>query len=182
MWSVRKLFSLMVIGAAAATSLSPATVLAATEVEKTEIETHCVVYVMSQARDGEFRTSDPNCYPTKQEAARAAAEPFFGPQAADIDTQAFAMASFTLGIHYDGYNGSGSSITVVGTSCSGGYWNTPAWFDNRETSAYNGCYRLRHYDKPYKSGSGTNTYGAGTTDNLSSWMNNRTESVAYFSS
>lgn len=181
MWSIRKLYSLMVVAAIAAATLTPSAA-AARGVEVTEIETHCVVRITAQAEDGEFQMSSPECHPTKKEAAQAAAEPFLNPQAADLGSRVFAMSSFTLGIHYDGYNGSGSSITVVGSSCSGGYWNTPTWFDNRETSTYNGCYRLRHYDKPGKSGYYTNTYGAGTTDNLSSWMNNRTESVAYFSS
>ncbi|MCP3974786.1 MAG: hypothetical protein GY720_09860 [bacterium] len=181
MWSIRKSYSLIVIAAVAAATLTP-TAAAARGAEVTEIEIHCVVYVTSQAEDGEYRMSSPECHPTKEEAARAAAEPFLRPQAADLDSGIFAMSSFTLGIHYDGSNGSGSSIRVVGTSCTGGHWNTPHWFDNRESSSCNGCYRLRHYDKPAKKGSGTNTYGAGTTDNLASWMNNRTESVAYFSS
>jgi hypothetical protein len=140
-----------------------------------------VVYVVGQAEDGKLATSAPDCYETKTEAAMAAAGTLQS-RTADLDSFAMAGSTFTLGRHYNGYNGTGSSITVVGSSCTGGYWNTPTWFDNRTTSSYNGCGRLRHYDKPGKHGSSTNTYGAGTTDNLSSWMNNRTESVAYYSS
>lgn len=142
-------------------------------------ESHCVVYIVGQAEDGKLTTSQPNCFDTKSAAAMAAAGALQS-TTAGLDSFAFAGSTFTLGIHYDGYNGSGSSITVVGSSCTGGYWNTPTWFDNRITSSYNGCARLRHYDKPGKSGTFTNTYGAGTTDNLAAWMNNRTESVAYY--
>ena len=144
-------------------------------------ESHCVVYVVGQAEDGKLTTSNPDCYGTKAEAATAASGGLVA-EHSGLDSFAMAGSTFTLGRHYDGYNGTGSSITVVGSSCTGGYWNTPSWFDNRITSSYNGCGRLRHYDKPGKRGSSTNTYGAGTTDNLAAWMNNRTESVAYYSS
>lgn len=144
-------------------------------------ESHCVVHVVGQAEDGKLTMSDPDCYKTKAEADMAASGGLVA-RTTGLDSFAMAGSTFTLGRHYDGYNGTGSSITVVGSSCTGGYWNTPSWFDNRITSSYNGCGRLRHYDKPGKSGSSTNTYGAGTTDNLAAWMNNRTESVAYYSS
>ena len=90
-------------------------------------------------------------------------------------------AWFTLGIHYDGYGGSGSSITIKGSSCSGGYWNASGWWRNRISSSYNGCYHLKHHDKPNKIGSTYHTYGTYQIDNIGSWMNNRTESVSYWS-
>ena len=169
---------LLMSAATAVTVLAPATAAAKTG---SPTEAHCVVYVVGQAEDGKMTLSEPDCHDTKAKAALDASGLL---QIGESGPGSFAMAgsTFTLGIHYDGYNGSGSSITVVGSSCTGGYWNTPTWFDNRITSSYNGCGRLRHYDKPYRGGSSTNTYGAATTDNLSSWMNNRTESVAYFSS
>ncbi len=92
-----------------------------------------------------------------------------------------AVSSFTLGIHYDYSNGGGSSITVVGSSCTGGWWNTPSWFDNRESSSYNGCNRLKHWDYPNASGSYQSTWTVGQTDNLT-YMSNRVESVSYHSS
>ncbi len=91
------------------------------------------------------------------------------------------LSSFALGIHFDGANGSGSSITVTGAACSGGYWNTGSAWANRISSSYNGCGRLAHFDLPNKGGSVENTFGAGTTDNLGA-LNNQTESVAYHSS
>jgi len=178
---VRARLLLTVSAATAATVLIPAAAQAAAPLQATEIETHCVVQVVERAADGELFTSSPNCFPTVEEAAVAAATPMLRPQSVEMDSKTTAFSTFTLGIHYDGANGTGSSITVVGSSCTGGYWNTPGWFDNRITSSYNGCYRLRHYDRPGKRGSSTNTTGVGDTDNLAGWMNNRTESVAYFS-
>jgi len=155
---------------------------AGAKTELVEKEQHCVVYVTEKTGEGELKMSDPTCLASREAASELASRPIFKPQMADIDGMAYGFSNFTIGIHYNGSNGTGSSITVVGSSCTGGYWNTPGWFDNKESSAYNGCYRLRHYNNPNKSGMGANTYGAGTTDNLPSYMNNRTESVAYFSS
>ena len=166
--------------ALAATALSPAAA-GAKPAEPVELDVHCVVYVVDKAEDGELKMSDPECFSTEAAAAERAAQPILKPDLATLDGS-YTMSSWTIGKHYNGKNGTGSSITVVGSSCTGGYWNTPGWFDNKISSSYNGCYRLRHYDLPYKQGSGANTYGAGTTDNLPSYMNNRTESVAYFSS
>ena len=155
---------------------------AGAKAELKQKEKHCVVYVTEKTADGELRMSEPTCLASREAAAEFAARPVFKAQMADIDGMTFGFSNFTIGIHYNGSSGNGSSITVVGSSCTGGYWNTPGWFDNKESSVYNGCYRLRHYDKPNKSGSATNTYTAGQVDNIPGWMNNRTESVAYFSS
>lgn len=171
---------LLVIGMATALAVAaPANAGAAQAQEK---ETHCVVYVLDKTEDGELTMSAPTCALTREGAAELASRPIFKPQMADIDGMAYGYATFTIGIHYNGTGGTGSSITVVGSSCTGGYWNTPGWFDNKASSSYNGCYRLRHYDKPNKKGTVASTFGAGTTDNIPSFMNNRTESVAYFSS
>ena len=146
-----------------------------------EIEAHCVVYVVDKTADGELETTSPECFGTETEAMLSAATLA---DSADTGGGGFALSSstFVLGIHYDGQNGTGSSITVVGTSCTGGHWNTPGWFDNRISSSYNGCARLRHYNLPNKRGSGVNNYGAGDLDNVAGFMNNKTESVAYYSS
>ncbi len=146
---------------------------------------HCVVMVVGEKPGGELVVSDPDCYPTFSEAMSAASE---GTMDLAADTKgsvvfedgavAAAVASFTLGIHFDGYSGSGSSLTVAGSSCTGGYWNTPSYFDNVISSTYNGCPTLKHYDKAYASVYLQSTYGVGTTDNLGT-ANNRVESVSY---
>lgn len=91
------------------------------------------------------------------------------------------LSTFTLGTHFEGLNGTGSSISVVGGDCTGGYWNTGLTWANRISSSWNGCYRLRHYDLPNKSGPWVDLVGSGTK-NLPSIMNNKTESVAYLGS
>lgn len=151
------------------------------------IESHCVVEVIAETVEGEFITSDPRCFPTFGEAMQFASggvtqlrDSASGTIVFDDEAVAKAVSSFTLGIHFDGSNGTGSSISVVGSNCSGGWWNTSTSWDNRISSSFNGCYRLRHYDLPNKAGSYAETIGAGSTHNLPSWMNNRTESVAYY--
>ena len=151
-------------------------------------EEHCVVTVLDQDATGELRLSEPVCFDTFAESMSFASE---GTLQLDADTSgsalfsdesiAAAASTFTLGVHYDGYNGSGASISVVGSSCTGGYWNTSSSWDNRISSSWNGCYHLKHWDYPNMSGTSMHTYGVGQIDNLTSF-NNRTESVSYHSS
>ena len=140
---------------------------------------HCVVFVMDQMPDGELITSDPVCFDSAESAA-GFAEVGLG-AVTNLDGGVVASSTFTLGIHYSWFWGLGSSITVVGSSCGGGYWNTPSSWDNRISSSYNGCYRLKHWDNPNMSGPVESTIGTGGTHNLS-FMDNRTESVSYHSS
>lgn len=138
---------------------------------------HCVVFVTGQAADGELVVSKPDCFSSVILADTWAAAGSPG----ELDSQSdgvVAASTFVLGRHYDGFNGSGSSIGVVGSSCTGGYWNTGSSWANRISSSYNGCPKLAHYDYPNKGGSYEYTYGSGTIDNLS-FMNNDAESVAY---
>jgi hypothetical protein len=153
-----------------------------------DAEEHCVFLVTDQAPDGELTLAPLGCSPTFAEAMAVASG---GALSLSLDTPggavfsdtavAEAVSSFTLGIHFDGYNGTGSSITVVGTSCSGGWWNAPAWFNNLTSSSYNGCYRLAHYDYANLGGASAHTVGAGATHNLTTF-NNRTGSVQYLDS
>lgn len=138
-------------------------------------ETHCVIAVVPQEPSGRLRTEHLGCFFYPVEAQTAVAE-------LKSSRESLGLASFTLGIHYDGTNGTGSSITIVGSSCGGGYWNTGPTWANRISSSYNGCPRLRHYDLPSATGAYADTTGAGTTDNLPGALNNKTESVAYLSS
>lgn len=152
-------------------------------------ESHCVREVVGQKADGELILSEARCYSSFMLAALdvsggevvldhdATGEGLF-----DGGAEGSSLASFTLGIHFDGYNGSGSSISIVGTDCSGGWWNTGGSWANRISSSKNGCYRLTHHDYPNKVGDFESTVGAGATHNLSSSMNNKTESVSYWSS
>jgi len=152
-------------------------------------EVHCVVTTDGQRSDGELITIDTECFATFSDAMWAASD---GALVLASDAAASVLftdpgvservASFTLGIHFDGYSGTGSSITVVGDSCTGGHWNTPAWFDNKISSSYNGCARLKHFDFANASRYMASTTGVGTTDNLPDSANDKTESVSYHSS
>lgn len=147
-------------------------------------ETHCVAVVVGQEESGELVTTDPVCFETEGAARLWTSS---GLALASTSTSSFGddliqpLAIFTLGIHYDGFNGTGSSISVIGSSCTGGWWNTPIAWDNRISSSYHGCAALRHYDFANKGGSYQLTVGVGTTKNLS-LLNNRAESVSYSSS
>lgn len=149
-------------------------------------ETHCVVDVIGEKTSGELIVSEPRCYTTFSAAIEDASEgALVLPRSAtgavmfeDADV-AGAASSFTLGIHYDGYNGLGSSISISGTSCSGGWWNTGTTWHDRISSTYNGCARLRHYTNANMGGAYEDTKGAGTTDNLTVNLNNKADSVSY---
>lgn len=152
-------------------------------------ERHCVAAVTGQTAEGEILLSEETCYDTFAEVMTDLSA---GTVELPADTAASAVfddeligtlaTSFTLGIHYDYYGGGGSSISITGTACSGGYWNAYGFWSNRISSSFNGCYHLRHYDGYSKSGSSYNTYTGGQIDNIYGWMNNRTNSVAYLSS
>ncbi len=60
-----------------------------------------------------------------------------------------------------------------------GWWNTGTSWDDRISSTYNGCSRLRHYTNPNMGGASEDTKGAGTRDNLTSYLNNKADSVSY---
>lgn len=149
---------------------------------------HCVIEVIGQHDSGEFITTEPVCYDTFAEAIAHATGGEVVLDAATPGSVVFDPGFTTLsstslvGIHYDGYNGTGASISVAGSVCSGGYWNTTPSWDNRISSSWNGCPRLRHYDYANMGGSSGDTVGAGSTRNVPSWINNKAESVQYRSS
>lgn len=181
-----KLVSLLVMSA---TLLSAAVAGTPASANPVATETHCVVTVVGQLHDGELILDEPRCHPSLAEALLDASggtvrlDPgapgsmLFGGSGVDEGL----LASFTLGIHFDGINGSGSSISVVGSSCNGGWWNTGATWANRISSSWNGCYRLKHHDGPNKTGASESTLGIGATHNLSAALNNKAESVSYWS-
>lgn len=145
-------------------------------------ESHCVVVVIGQEESGELITTDPTCFGSEDMARVWASSSLVLTATAGLGADSIqALTTFTLGTHYDGFNGTGSSISIIGSSCTGGWWNTPPAWDNRISSSYHGCAALRHYDLPDKGGSVQLTTGAGTIKNLSS-LNNRTESVSYSAS
>ena len=128
-------------------------------------EQHCVVRVTSHDADGRLRTTEPTCAATRTDALRQAGVSL-SPAAAD----------HPIGIHYDGYGYTGSSLTVVGADCTGGWLNTPAGWSNRISSTMHGCPRIRHFDG-YNLVSPEQTTLAPGANLLA--MNNRTSSIQY---
>jgi len=150
---------------------------------------HCMAKIVDQRSDGELVTEKPVCFATFSEAMSYASD---GAVKLDADTPGSAVFEdevvgpladqFTLGIHFDLYGGYGLSIGIVGTICNGGYWNALGWWSNRVSSSFNGCHHLRHYDEASRVGSYFDTWTGGQIDNIATWFNNRTESVAYLAS
>jgi len=145
-------------------------------------ESHCVVVVIGQEESGELITTDPTCFGSEDMARLWASSGLALASTSGLgDDPIQALTTFTLGIHYDGFNGTGSSISIIGSSCTGGWWNTPLAWDNRISSSFHGCAALRHYDFANKGGAAQLTTGVGTIKNLNS-LNNRAESVSYSAS
>jgi len=87
-------------------------------------------------------------------------------------------SSNVIGRHYSGTRYSGSSITVVGTTCGGGVWYATGFWNNNIESTRNYCGSVgtRFYDSSSCSGSSR----LATSDQLTlGWMNNRTSCVRY---
>jgi hypothetical protein len=129
-------------------------------------EQHCVVRVTSHDADGRMRTTDPTCAATRTDALRKAG----------VSLAATAEADHPIGVHYDGFGYTGSSLTVVGADCTGGWLNMPAGWSNRISSTMHGCPRIRHFDG-YNLVSPEQTTLAPGANLLA--MNNRTSSIQY---
>lgn len=142
---------------------------------------HCVLHVVGQEDSGRFITDGPYCYPTLAEAlAEAGADvaprvAAGGVSAAEVDGIVGA-ASVTLGVHFDGANRTGSSITISGGDCNGGYVNLTSTWINRISSTSNSCDVVNFWDGYDKTGSYEGT--TPSTVNLGS-SNNLANSVGY---
>ena len=95
---------------------------------------------------------------------------------AGASERAAALATFAIGIHYDGGSFTGATMTVVGSNCSGGWLNVSAAWNNRISSTEHGCPRIRHYNGANLTGASQTTVAPG--GNLTS-LNNATTSIRY---
>ena len=141
-------------------------------------ESHCFVRVVGQERSGKFTTTAPECHTTFAEAATAAGVGLTKPASTE-EVQAYnaaAVATSVIGTHYSGANLTGSSFSVVGSDCAGGWLNTSAAWSNIISSTANGCYRIRHFDGPNLTGSVESTISVGGNLTI---LDNRTESIQY---
>ena len=135
----------------------------------TPAEEHCVLRVTGRADDGRLLTDDLVCAATRMEALDRSA-------ALRAPTATAAAADWAIGTHYDGPSYTGSSLTVVGADCTGGWLNMPAGWNNRISSTRHGCPRIRHCDGYYLSTPQQTTVAPGS--NLFS-LDNRTSSIQY---
>lgn len=147
------------IGAASAAVKSPPST-------PTSTAPHCLTRVTGKSASGELRLSTPACYATFADVLVRAGG---GGVVASSGT-------WIIGTHYDGANYTGSSISVQGSDCYGGYINLTGWWANRVSSTINGCPTVGHYYWPDLGGSSENTYGFG--GNLYT-LNNLSESISY---
>jgi hypothetical protein len=131
--------------------------------EEAEEEEHCVLVVLDQGPDGELRTADPVCGPTR-------------PGALQRVGTATLLADFPIGVHYDGAGFTGSSVTVMGSGCTGGWLNLPGSWNDRISSTLHGCPTIRHYQHVYLTPPSVTTWSPG--GNLGS-LSNEVSSIQY---
>jgi hypothetical protein len=145
-------------------------------------ERHCIIQITGQQADGEFVTAPQRCYSTA--AAALASVGLSGTselqaaEAQSLSGVASPLDDFIIGIHYDAFNWSGNSTTVVGSDCSGGWLNVSNAWNNRIRSTYNGCPRIRHFDGYNLTGTVEDSYSPG--GNLT-FMDRNTSSIQYTS-
>ena len=100
------------------------------------VEKHCVATVIGVV-DEVFQMGPETCFPTRAEAD--AYTPLIEVSATVSLTGGVEtlLASTTIGVHYTNSNYGGSSISIVGTTCSGGTWPaTGSWNNNIESSEH----------------------------------------------
>lgn len=145
---------------------------------------HCVVHVTGRQPTGELRVSAARCYDSFAGAMRAEGVDEWGPGAGEraaarsIGGEAGRL-SFTLATHFDrrGLDPSGGTTSTVGDSCSGGWLNASAAWNDRISSTSQGCPHVKHFSGANRTGSSHTTAGSG--GNLSAGLDNRTSSIQY---
>lgn len=129
-------------------------------------EEHCGMQVLDQQDSGEFTLSKEACFDE------------FDDMVAYFD--AGSDADYIIGTHYEHSNRNGSSFSVWGSSCIGGWLNvSPSWND-RISSTANGCYRISHWEDVGTSGARYDTYSP--WGNIGGVMNDETSSISYHGS
>jgi hypothetical protein len=141
---------------------------------------HCVVAVTSVSSTGEMHTTSPTCFDRFSDAMSFAGLPpqLAAMSPAQLAASPQALSTFTIGTHYDGAGWTGSSISVTGSDCSGGWLNLSSSWINRISSTANGCPRIRHFNGNNLTGSSETTFSPG--GNLFG-LDNQTNSIQYLS-
>ena len=183
---MRRLRSAVALAASAGALASPggAAALDGDRSGDTDAADQCVVRVTGHEESGRLLTTAPVCHPTIAEAL-AYAGVDLGKGGSDLTFEeieesgalaAAADSSGLLGVHWDGANRTGASITITGGACSGGHHNLASSWVNRISSTWNGCPSVLFYDGFDKSGSHELT--TTSTVNLGA-LNNASNSIGY---
>jgi hypothetical protein len=122
----------------------------------TKPDQHCVLQVTGKdARTGQLST---------------------GPLTCDVGAASQMTALVTVAaVHYTGSNFTGSTLSIIGDSCSGGWLNMPTGWANVISSTSSSCLVL-HWDNYYLVGDSQSLSNPG--GNLT-YMDNRTNSASY---
>jgi len=131
------------------------------------VDRHCVVDVVS-IRGGVMETGPEVCFPSEADADAFAAS----------SGRSSRSVSNIIGRHYTNLGYSGSSITIIGTTCGGGVWYpTGSWDNNIESSRhYCGGVPTTFYDSANCS---TGAYPIYFQTSSLGWMSNRASCVRY---
>jgi hypothetical protein len=163
---------------AAAAALIPSTAARAAEPATTRDQ--CVESVIGRSDTGELITTAPRCFGTLEDALSSVG---YSRDAARVvrsgsgsPERVTAAASVTIGVHFDGANRTGASITVSGDLCDGGYLNLSSDWINRISSTFNSCPNTRFFDGFDKTGTVEPT--TLSTNNLAI-LNNAANSILY---
>lgn len=136
---------------------------------------HCVTFVIGQEESGEYDLTTPTCFSETEDAMSYVGLGEGLNTLAEVES-AVSIQS-TIAIHYDGAGFTGSSLSVSGTTCGGGYANMSATWNDRVSSTLSGtCGRIRHFTGANKTGTYQDTLPNG---NLLSPVNNAASSIQY---
>jgi hypothetical protein len=142
---------ILVVIAISLCALVPAAAAAGSKAEQ-----HCVLQITGKdTRTGELKT---------------------GPLQCETGAASQTMSLQTIAaVHYTGSNFTGSTLSIVGDTCSGGWLNMPSGWQNVISSTASACYVV-HFDLYYLVGDSESTTNPG--GNLV-FLDNRTNSASY---
>jgi hypothetical protein len=156
---------------------------------------HCLLKINGKEvtdnnKMGTFTTEPMRCYATYAEVLRKAgpavvADNIKATPAELLKPDALSklnllQADSVIGIHFEYANGTGATLTVSGSNCSGGGLNVPIAWNDRISSTLNGCPTIVHYENTNYALSSYSTYGAGSLQNITGYMDNKTSSILYY--
>lgn len=100
------------------------------------------------------------------------------------DTVSTNDGSGLVAVHYDGYNGTGSSLSVGGSTCEGGGISFGAgdwWNDRISSTRHQSCSQIKHWtDADYQGATQLTNAGSGGLANLNATLNDAVSSIKYY--